>query len=137
MRLIVKEDYTGIAEWTANYIATQITKASPTQESPFVIGLPSGNTSIGVYAQLVKLYEAGELDFENVVAFCLDEFAELPQDHPQSQATYMWTNLFGKVNMKRENVNILDGNVDDLEAECMRFEEKVSRRLNGRRWRLS
>ena len=47
-----------------------------------------------------------------MVAFCLDEFVELPQDHPQSQATYMWTNL-GKVNAKRENVNILDGNADD------------------------
>ena len=116
MRLIVQPDYSGIAEWTANYIATQITKASPTQDSPFVIGLPSGNTSLGVYTHLVKLYEAGELDFENVVAFCLDEFVELPQDHPQSQATYMWTNLFGKVNVKRENVNTLDGNADDLEA---------------------
>ena len=82
-----------------------------------MIGLPSGNTSLGVYAHLVKLYEAGELDFENLVAFCLDEFVELPQDHPHSQATYMWTNLSGKVNVKRENVNTLDGNADDLEAQ--------------------
>ena len=79
MRLIVQPDYGGMAEWTANYIATQITKAAPTDESPFVIGLPSGKTAKGVYAHLVKLYEADELDFSHVVAFCLDEFAELPE----------------------------------------------------------
>mmetsp|Transcript_15148 Transcript_15148/g.31766 ORF Transcript_15148/g.31766 Transcript_15148/m.31766 type:complete len:297 (-) Transcript_15148:88-978(-) len=126
MRLIVQPDYTGIAEWTANYIATQITKAAPSAESPFVIGLPSGKTSVGVYQHLVKLYEAGEIDFTHVVTFCLDEFAELHQDHPQSQHTYMWSNLFGKVNIQRENVNILDGNAADLEAECALFEEKLA-----------
>ena len=49
MRLIIQPDSSGISEWVANYISTKINQFSPTTERPFVLGLPTGSTPLGVY----------------------------------------------------------------------------------------
>merc|ERR1711920_453862 len=62
---------------------------------------------------------------EHVVTFNMDEYCGLPKDHPESYHSFMWTNLFGHVDIKKENVNILDGNAADLLAECDKYEAKI------------
>lgn len=37
----------------------------------------------------------------------------------------MWNHLFKHVNIKKENVHILDGNADDLDEECRKFEAEI------------
>jgi glucosamine-6-phosphate deaminase len=37
----------------------------------------------------------------------------------------MHTNFFDHVDVKPENINILDGNAEDLDAECEAYEEKM------------
>lgn len=91
----------------------------------YVLGLPTGSTPLGTYAELIKLYEGGKVSFANVVTFNMDEYVGLPEDHPQSYHTFMWTNFFSKVDIRRENVNILNGNAPDLEKECREYEEKI------------
>jgi glucosamine-6-phosphate deaminase len=57
----------------------------------------------------------------------MDEYVNLPEDHPESYHYFMWSNLFDHVDIQRENVNILNGNANDLEAECLRYEEKIKK----------
>ncbi|KAI9320086.1 hypothetical protein BX666DRAFT_1919137 [Dichotomocladium elegans] len=73
------------------------------------------------------MYKAGELSFEHVVTFNMDEYVGLPRDHPESYHSFMWTHLFRHVNIKPENVHILDGNAADLDEECKRFEAEIAR----------
>jgi len=54
----------------------------------------------------------------------------LPEEHPQSYHSFMWENFFSRVDIERGNVNILDGNAPDLEAECARYEARM-RELGG------
>jgi len=114
-----------VAEYAAAYIKARLLKYAPTKERPFVLGLPTGGTPVATYKLLVQMYKAGEISFENVVTFNMDEYVALPRDHPQSYHTFMWTHLFRHIDIKPENVHILDGNAADLDAECKAYEEAI------------
>ncbi len=125
MRLIIQEDYDRLSHWAANYVAARINEFAPTPERPFVLGCPTGSSPLGMYRALIELNKAGKVSFKNVVTFNMDEYCGLPEDHPESYHSFMWNNFFSHIDIPRENVNILNGNADDLVAECARFEEKI------------
>ncbi|KAI7903310.1 glucosamine-6-phosphate isomerase 1 [Cokeromyces recurvatus] len=127
MRLIIREDYDEVSEFVANYIKERIRQFEPTSERPFVLGLPTGSSPIGVYKRLVSLCKSGKLSFQNVVTFNMDEYVGLPRDHPESYHSFMWEHLFMHVDIKPENVHILDGNAPDLDEECKKFETEIAR----------
>ena len=123
MRLIIEQDYEMASKWTAYYIAGQINAHK--EDRPFVLGLPTGSSPLGTYKELIKLNKEGKVSFENVVTFNMDEYIGIPKDHPQSYYTFMWDNFFSHIDIKADNTNILNGNAEDLEAECIRYEEKI------------
>jgi glucosamine-6-phosphate deaminase len=125
MRIIVHDNYEALSKWVAYYIAQKVTKAKPTKDHPFVLGLPTGSSPIGTYQQLVELHRQGKVSFKNVVTFNMDEYVGLPENHPQSYHYFMWHNLFSHVDIAPDNVNILNGNAPDLEDECDAYEEKI------------
>lgn len=125
MRLIIEPDYNAVSEWAANYVASRINQANPTPEKPFVLGLPTGSSPLGMYKNLIKLYKEGKVSFKNVVTFNMDEYCNLPEDHPESYHSFMWNNFFSHIDIKKENVNILNGNAKNPEEECKRYEDKI------------
>ena len=125
MRLIIQPDISGISNWVANYMATRIRTFSPSVERPFVLGLPTGSTPLGTYTKLIEMYEQGLVSFKHVVTFNMDEYVGIPKNYPQSYHSFMWDNFFSHVDVLPENVNILNGNASDLEAECMAYEAKI------------
>lgn len=126
MRLVIQESYVKMSEWAAAYIVHRINHFAPTEERPFVIGLPTGSTPLRTYQELIRLYKDGKVSFRNVVTFNMDEYIGLPVDHQESYHTFMWNNLFNHIDIRPENVNILNGNADDLELECDRYEKKIA-----------
>ncbi|OAD75774.1 hypothetical protein PHYBLDRAFT_154835 [Phycomyces blakesleeanus NRRL 1555(-)] len=127
MRLIVRQDYDEVSSYSAYYVKERINQFEPTKERPFVLGLPTGSSPIGVYHKLVEFYAAGEVSFEHVVTFNMDEYVGLPRNHPQSYRTFMWNHLFKHVDIKLENVHILDGNAENLDEECRKFEAEIAK----------
>jgi len=126
MRLIIEPTYSLQSEWAAKYVATKIRKANPTPEKPFVLGLPTGSTPLEMYMNLIELNRKGVISFQNVVTFNMDEYVGLPEDHPQSYHSFMWDNFFSHIDIRKENVNILNGNAHDLEAECENYEKRIA-----------
>jgi glucosamine-6-phosphate deaminase len=125
MRLIIQANHDLTSKWVANYIARKINLAEPTEDKPFVLGLPTGSSPLGTYAELIKLYKTGVVSFRNVVTFNMDEYVGIPKDHPQSYHTFMWNNLFSHIDIQEKNVNILNGNAPDIKAECQAYEDKI------------
>ncbi len=125
MRLIIQPSADQMAKWAANYIAAKINNAKPTADKPYVLGLPTGSSPIKTFKELIKLYEKGVVSFENVVTFNMDEYVGLDSDHPQSYHKFMWTTLFDHIDIKKENVNLLNGVAEDLEAECAAYEQAI------------
>ena len=125
MRLIIEPDYGKMSKWAANYVAKCINDAKPTAQKPFKLGCPTGSSPLGMYKELIALNKAGKVSFQNVITFNMDEYVNLPEEHPESYHSFMWNNFFSHIDIKKENVNILNGNAEDLEAECARYEEKI------------
>ncbi|KAJ4293871.1 Glucosamine-6-phosphate isomerase (Glucosamine-6-phosphate deaminase) (GNPDA) (GlcN6P deaminase) [Collariella sp. IMI 366227] len=125
MRFFVRDDAAAASAHVANYIVDRINHFAPTPAQPFVLGLPTGSTPLGVYKALVQKYKAGQVSFENVVTFNMDEYIGIPRDHPESYHSFMWKHFFSHVNFHPSNVHILDGNAPDLEAECVAYEAAI------------
>lgn len=125
MRLIIQPDYQQVSQWAANYVAAKICKAAPTAEKPFVLGLPTGSSPLGMYKALIELNKKGVISFRHVITFNMDEYVGLPKEHPESYYSFMWNNFFNHVDIVPEHVNILNGNAKDLEAECESYEARM------------
>ncbi|MFZ1237026.1 MAG: glucosamine-6-phosphate deaminase [Prevotella sp.] len=114
-----------MSKWAAEYVIGKINSFKPTADRPFVLGLPTGSSPEGMYAALVKAYQEGRVSFENVVTFNMDEYVGLPVEHSESYHSFMARNLFDHINCPQENIHILNGNADDLEKECINYEEMI------------
>ncbi|MGL5425495.1 MAG: 6-phosphogluconolactonase, partial [Serratia fonticola] len=125
MRLIPLKSASQVGLWSARYIVDRINAFKPTSDRPFVLGLPTGGTPLNTYKRLIELHKAGEVSFEHVVSFNMDEYVGLPKEHPESYHSFMYNNFFNHVDIRPENINILNGNAPDLAAECKRYEEKI------------
>jgi glucosamine-6-phosphate deaminase len=125
MRILIHEDYDRLSKWVAHYIARKINQHNFEKEHPYVLGLPTGSSPLGTYAELIRLYKNGKVSFKNVMTFNMDEYVNLPEDHPESYHYFMWSNLFDHIDIQRENVNILNGNAPDLDKECHEYEKKI------------
>ena len=127
MRLIIQPDYENVSRWAANYVASRINAFNPTAEKPFILGLPTGSSPLGMYKALIELNKKGVVSFKNVITFNMDEYIGLPKDHPQSYHSFMWNNFFNHIDINPENVNILNGNAEDPEPECKAYEDKMAK----------
>ncbi len=125
MRILIYDNYQSLSKWTAHYIARKINRAKSTTDKPFILGLPTGSSPIGTYAELVALHNEGKVSFQNVVTFNMDEYVDISKDHPQSYHYFMWHHLFSHIDIPKENINILNGNAKDLEKECNQYEDKI------------
>ena len=124
MKVVIQKDYDKMSEWAARHIISAIN--AHTEDRPFVLGLPTGSSPLGVYKRLVEANKAGKVSFKNVVTFNMDEYVGLPREHHESYWFFMHDNLFDHIDIPAENVNILNGLAEDLEEECRKYEEKIA-----------
>ncbi|HZK27585.1 MAG TPA: glucosamine-6-phosphate deaminase [Thermoclostridium sp.] len=125
MDIIKVKNYEEMSKKAANIIAAQIVLKPHT-----VLGLATGSTPIGTYAQLIELCKNGNVDFSQVTTINLDEYYGLDPSHDQSYRYYMNKNLLTKVNINLANTYLPNGKVEDVEAECTRY-DKLIEELGG------
>src|SRR4051812_3061640 len=73
-----------------------------------VLGLATGSTPIGVYAELVRIHQTEKLSFANVVTFNLDEYFPIAPQELQSYDRFMREHLFDLVDIPPQNIHIPD-----------------------------
>jgi len=122
MRIIIEENYKAMSKKAALLVASQVTLKPDS-----VLGLATGDTPLGMYRELIRMYKRGEIDFSEVVTFNLDEYYKLSPESPQSYHYYMEENFFKHVNIHPLNTHIPDGMADDIEKECVDYEERIRR----------
>ena len=122
MRVIIEPDYENVSLWAANYVAARIKQANPSEEHPFVLGLPTGSSPLGMYRNLIKLNKQGLISFKHVITINMDEYVGLAEEHTESYQSFMWNNFFNHIDIQPQNVHILNGNAEDLDAECKAYE---------------
>ncbi len=120
MNIIIAQDYNELSEIAAGIVSAQIMIKSDS-----VLGLATGDTPLGMYKELIKMYETKKIDFFDVTVFNLDEYCNLSRKNPNSYYYYMKNNFFNYINIKPENSYIPNGMAEDIEKECIRYEEKI------------
>lgn len=142
MRLIIEETANDVAEWSAKYVMKKINTFNPGPSRFFVLGLPTGTiftkwvdillidlflggTPLGMYKKLIDYHKQGKISFKYVKTFNMDEYVNLPRDHPQSYHYFMYNNFFRYIDIDPANVFILNGNAPDLQKECEEFEDNL------------
>ena len=125
MKVIIRNTSKEGSLWAAHHIAEKIKAKAAVTDKPFVLGLCTGSSPIETYAELARMVQAGELSFRNVISFNMDEYVGLPEEHPESYHSFMHTNLFSKIDEPKENIHILNGNAEDLDAECAAYEKAI------------
>lgn len=110
-----------IGKAVANLIVEQV------NEKPnSVLGFATGASPIPTYKSLIKAYNEGKVSFKDVTTFNLDEYCDLPVEDKNSYFTFMHENLFNHIDVNENNVNFLNGNVEDAEAECGRYDNLIN-----------
>lgn len=125
MKIYKAKDYKDMSRKAANIISAQVI-----MKPNCVLGLATGSTPIGTYAQLVEWYNKGDLDFSEVTTVNLDEYKGLPRTNDQSYYYFMHQHLFDRVNIDPERTNVPNGMEPDAEKECGRYEGLI-RSLGG------
>ena len=120
MKLLVCNDYDEMSKKAAALIAAQV-KLFP--ES--ILGLATGSTPIGTYDELIRLYNAGEIDFSEIETVNLDEYVGLGPDHEQSYRHFMNKQLFNHVNIDPEMTHVPNGLAANPEEEAENYEMMV------------
>ena len=120
MKKIVCDKYEDICRVAADMYTEQL-KEKPNS----VLGLATGSTPIGLYQELIRRHEAGELDFSSAQSFNLDEYYPIDPAHHQSYAYFMKEQLFDKINLSK--TQIPNGNANDPEAECARYDGEIDK----------
>jgi len=119
MEIIIKNDYSDMSTEAAHIIGDQI-KGKPNT----VLGLATGSTPLGLYNELIKLNNSGDIDFSNVITYNLDEYIGLTEKHPQSYKYFMYDKLFSHINIKDENIYLPNGEHFD-DKECELYEDSI------------
>lgn len=120
MRVIVTKDYDEMS-----LKAAEIMRAQVQLKPDSVLGLATGSTPLGLYANLVKWNKEGSLDFSEVKSVNLDEYVGLDANHDQSYVYFMNENLFSKVNIDKKNTHLPNGMAKDTDKECKEYDELV------------
>ena len=109
----------------SNY-AAEIVAGEINSKENAVIGFPTGSTPLGMYSSLIQMNKTEKVDFSKITTFNLDEYYPIKRDNSQSYYKFMFDNFFGKININPENINIPNGESDDPELECRKYEQKIN-----------
>ncbi|MFC9994166.1 glucosamine-6-phosphate deaminase [Nocardia sp. NPDC127526] len=90
------------------------------------IGLATGSSPLGAYREMIRQYDAGELSFQGVQAFLLDEYIGLPPGHPQSYAQFIRDEFTSHVDFDDADVHSPDGQADDIPAAAADYERAIA-----------
>ncbi len=125
MKIIRAKDYKDMSRKAANIISAQVI-----MKPNCVLGLATGGTPVGTYAQLIDWYNKGDIDFSEVTTVNLDEYRGLPRDHEQSYWYFMQKNFFGSVNVQPDRIHVPDGSNPNAEEACREY-DAIIRNVGG------
>ena len=121
MQIHVFENAAQVGQAAATLIAAQVIS-----KPDAVLGLATGSTPIPTYQELIRLNQAGVVDFSRVRSYNLDEYCGIPENHEQSYRTFMNVNLFDHINIDKANTHVPSGNAESAEAESAAYDAAIA-----------
>jgi glucosamine-6-phosphate deaminase len=126
LRTVVLHEHADLAALVAERII-EVIQRETRSKGRAVLGLATGSTPLGVYEELIRRHQAGDVDFARVITFNLDEYYPMSPESPHSYRRYMWENFFAHVNIAAENAHIPDGTTprERVADACAAYEQAI------------
>src|SRR5258705_2901010 len=121
MEVVISQNYDEMSKVAAQMVA-EVLNTKPNA----VLGMATGSTPLGLYQELVRMHQRGQLDFSRVMTFNLDEYVGIPSNHPQSYGYFMQENFFRHVNVQPQNINVPSGTTSNYPAFCEWYEKRIA-----------
>ncbi len=121
MKIIRCKDYDEMSAIAGKLMVDQVK-----QKPDSILGLATGSTPIGMYKKMIEAYQNGEVSFKDVHTFNLDEYYKIEKTNDQSYYYFMNENLFSHIDIDKNNIDIPNGQADDYQAECERYEKAMA-----------
>ena len=123
---VVYDNSTAASKAVAKEISDLI-RVKQTQKQACILGLATGSSPKGLYAELVRLHKKEGLSFKNVVSFNLDEYYPMEPDSINSYVRFMNEQLFNHIDILPENCHVPDGTLakEEIKDYCDQYEAKI------------
>ncbi|MDP4129960.1 MAG: glucosamine-6-phosphate deaminase [Bacteroidota bacterium] len=97
-------------------------------KSNAVIGLSTGQTTIGMHRIVSQIHAQYPFDVSRITLFNVDELTNLPGEYTGSCHTMILNQLSGPLGIPEENFIMPPTMSDDFEKECRLFEQRLAER---------
>lgn len=122
MDIVIRKDADAAGDLVAQLLVKEVCK-----NPALTLGLATGRTMESVYDKIVAMYKEGKVDFSKCSSFNLDEYVGLAPEDENSYRAYMNKFLFDRVNIDKSKTNVPLGLASDLQAECRRYEDAITK----------
>lgn len=122
MKIIEVKDYTEMSQKAAEYIIYKVS-----HNPKIKLGLATGGTPIGTYKNLIKDHQENGTSYQHVTTFNLDEYIGLSGDNKNSYRYFMDEQLFNHIDINKNKTNVPKGDIKNIEAECLRYEDLIEK----------
>lgn len=120
MKVIVTQNYDEMSEK-----AFEIVKDVVVNNKNAVLGLATGSTPLGLYAEMIKDHKENGTSYKDVKTLNLDEYAGLDVTSDQSYVYFMRENLFKHIDIDLNNTHIENGKAVNRELECENYNKLI------------
>ncbi len=121
INVIIARDFNHMSEVAAE-IVKEIIIQTLEEKKEFIFGLATGNSPTGMYKNLARMVNSGEIDSNRIRSFNLDEYVGLPGEnpqqrmlHPESYCYFMIQEFFGLLDKKFIETSVPYGCLIDQE----------------------
>jgi glucosamine-6-phosphate deaminase len=119
--VLLEPDFALLSREAARIVVSAV-KSNPSLK----LGLATGSSTLGMYAEIIRIYREESLDFSRVTTFNLDEYLGIAPDHPQSFHFFMRENFFRHINVNPTRTHIPDGMITgNYEEYCSSYEQEI------------
>lgn len=103
-------------------------EATSEEEKTFALGLTTGRTPVGLYRELAARCKKGEVSFQRVSVYSLDEFYPITAKEQQSRNYRIHEDFINHVDIKPENVHLIDSHLtkEELGDYCAAYDKVAS-----------
>ncbi|MGD9605073.1 MAG: glucosamine-6-phosphate deaminase [Bacilli bacterium] len=122
MHIIKVKNYEELSKEAAKIVANLVQK-----KPDATLGLATGSTPIGLYQNLIAMYNDNEISFKQVKTYNLDEYCDLPKKHPQSYFSFMHEQLFDHIDVLEKNTHLPSGEGDDLQVLADKYNQTLAK----------
>ena len=122
MKIIKTKNYSEFSSMAVQKVISQLN-----EKPKSVICLPTGKTPLKMYKLLVKANRQKKINFSKAIFFNLDEYSPIDSKDKRSYSYYLFKNLFGKIDVKKPNIHLLNGNARDSRKECKDYEYLIKK----------